>query len=279
MNSFKKVFEFYIQSNLHVAIAVWCLSMITGLYFNIDAYSSALFLGLSTFVAYNTITFQKYRAAAIKKEVKTWFYSNRKLLFILNFLALYKLVTLVFYIHYISLIAIFPFILLTALYMLRIIKIKGQRYSLRSIPGLKIFSIAISWAGLVTFLPLIENSVVLGARTWIFFIQQFLFVLALALPFDIRDMDFDMSNLKTIPLVLGLKKTKYFAILILLSITVNSFFAFGSHLSVIFAITNTVLALFIWCSKKGQAKYYASFFIEAVPIFWFLLLYIYTMIA
>ena len=48
-----------------------------------------------------------------------------------------------------------------------------------------------------------------------FFFQRFLFILAIAIPFDIRDLKHDNVQYRTIPQVLGVVKSKWFAALML----------------------------------------------------------------
>lgn len=70
---------------------------------------------------------------------------------------------------------------------------------LRNIPGLKLFLIAFSWAGITVLFPLIQNYMSIRITDWITFIQRFLFVLVITIPFDIRDINYDNNELKTLP--------------------------------------------------------------------------------
>jgi hypothetical protein len=71
--------------------------------------------------------------------------------------------------------------------------------NLRSIGGIKIYVIAIVWAGTSVFLPLLETrSVLLLDHLWIIF-QRILVLIVLMLPFEIRDLELDEAYLSTIP--------------------------------------------------------------------------------
>lgn len=120
------------------------------------------------------------------------------------------------------------------LYALPLQKI-GISFRLRDIPFLKIFLIAFSWSATSTFIPALEAKnlfILFDNYTWKFFVAQFLFILFITLPFDMSDMKNDKAqNLKTIPLLFGMKTSKifltiffitYITILFLLNINIYS---------------------------------------------------------
>src|SRR5690606_9612993 len=80
---------------------------------------------------------------------------------------------------------------------------------LRNIPGLKLFLIAIVWALSCVLLPILEleTSILAGTTvndTILLITKRLLFIAAITVPFDIRDMYQDRnSDLKTIPVLLG----------------------------------------------------------------------------
>ena len=105
------------------------------------------------------------------------------------------------------------------------------------------------------------------------FAQRFLFVVAITLPFDIRDVDFDDATLKTIPQVLGVIYAKRFGILCLMLFvgmeffkTLTDSFGFREHLMIA-----TLVLIFLMRANKDQNKYYSAFLVESIPIVWLLL--------
>ena len=279
MKFFLIILEFYIYSNIHVALSVWSMSMITGRYFSIDTSSTSLFLALSTFVSYNGIRFLKFKTELLRKEINSWFSHHLKLLIGLILISIIKIIELVAQLSLVELGILFPFVAFTMLYMIPIIKIKGHSYSLRKIPRFKIFCISISWVGLVAFFPLAKSSLHIGFEEIIFFIQQFVFILVLTLPFDIRDMNFDPKELKTIPIVLGVYKTKLLAIVLLLAMNIISFSFFNYREFIVMFFVSFLLGVLVLNSRRKQSKYYASFWIEGIPILWLLLSYVFDFIA
>lgn len=272
---FRKLFQFYIHSNIHVSIAVWSMAMITGLYFGIDTKLSSIFLALSTLVSYNVIRFLKYKTGLLNNDMNSWFSHHFKLLLVLNLIAFFKVIQFVFALSLVELLTLLPFTTVTVFYMLPIIRFNGSSYSLRKIPGVKLFCIAASWAGLVAVFPLVTNVVSLSVEMLLFLVQQFLFVIVLTLPFDIRDMNSDSRQLKTIPIVLGLRRTKILTMVLLVVINVISIRVFNLKEVLVLFFISFLLGMLVLSSGRKQSKYYASFWVEGIPIFWFLTLYLY----
>jgi UbiA prenyltransferase family. len=207
-----------------VSIAVVAMTIITGKYFDVNVNNASVFLGLSTFVSYNGIRFLKYRNDFLKINISRWFKGNINMLLVLNITAIIGLFYFVRSFDAKALIYLIPFAIFTFLYMFPVFKINDKTYTLRKLPGVKIFCISISWSGLVVLFAFVTANMNLELKHLLFFIHQFLFVIVLTLPFDIRDVDFDSIELKTLPLVLGIKATKIFGVLLLVMMNCISFF-------------------------------------------------------
>src|SRR5690606_8884320 len=66
-----------------------------------------------------------------------------------------------------------------------------QKKNLRNIGGLKVYVIALVWAGVTVLLPVMDISGVFTSDVLIIAIQRFLLVMLLMLPFEIRDLQYD----------------------------------------------------------------------------------------
>jgi 4-hydroxybenzoate polyprenyltransferase len=90
--------------------------------------------------------------------------------------------------------------------------ISGRKnFRLRDLPFVKIFLIALVWAGMAVILPLVEQSgwSAIGERELQLLGLQLIYILLITLPFDINDWRIDrMTGVKTIPNVLGISKSK-----------------------------------------------------------------------
>ncbi len=263
-----KIFDFYIFSNIHVALVTFCLTKITLLEFGISENETALFVFFATILSYNIIRF--LRINTIKNWHNNWLIKNKKQLIILSLIALFGLAYLLFQLRFKAILVLIPFTLTIIFYVFPI-----EKYSLRNVVGLKIFLIAVSWAGITVLFPLIQNNITLRITDWITFTQRFLLVVVLTIPFDIRDVNYDVMSLKTLPQQFGIQKSKIIGIVFL------SVFFFLAFIKPELEITS-YFNLFIITTLSGglllkvttnQSKYYSAFLVESIPIIWFILLW------
>lgn len=115
---------------------------------------------------------------------------------------------------------LFPFAIITVFYSIPFMKLGKKTIRLREIPGLKVFTIAVIWAFVTVFLPIIQSGMQYNGWhvTWMV-IERFLFITAITIPFDVRDMETDArSGLKTLPLLMGRKNSLMLATGMLLGI-------------------------------------------------------------
>jgi 4-hydroxybenzoate polyprenyltransferase len=104
-------------------------------------------------------------------------------------------------------------------------------------------------------------------------LQRFLIVVVLILPFDIRDLKYDAISLQTIPMKIGIKKTKKLGLMLLVfSLVFEYLFSSSGMLKTPFMIFFFLLIIFLMRAKKEQSIYYSSFWVESLPIVWWLLL-------
>jgi 4-hydroxybenzoate polyprenyltransferase len=178
----------------------------------------------ATVVYYTRIYFKSISATSTNKRT-IWYSQNRKLikaflivgiLFIVvdSTYLLFKLREIVFSLHLIQwgLMVIFP--LVAVLYTFKTHPFFRQ-HQLRRIGWLKPFFIGFAWSGLVTVYPVFFRQMQSGIfsdqfilPSGLFWLQNFLFISALAIMFDIKDHASDITfRLQTYPALLGIKKT------------------------------------------------------------------------
>lgn len=93
---------------------------------------------------------------------------------------------------------------------------RGRR--LRDLHYIKIFLIAVAWSWITVYLPALELGMSKNIPMLIITLERLLFIFALTLPFDIRDLDADRRDgVKTIPGRLGIRRTKRLALACLLA--------------------------------------------------------------
>lgn len=270
-----KLFELYIKASLHVALAVTALALVTMYELGISADPYLLgFIFSSTVVSYN---FTKYlfvftvgadRSGALLKRVGVF----SALAFAVMCILLFRLP-----LDVLLLAAVFG-----AITIAYAVPISEGRRNLRSIYGIKIAVIALVWAGVTVVLPVMNHGIEslpvleVGVES----LQRLLFVAVLILPFDIRDYRYDDSELGTLPQLIGVRESKVLGIVLLISCVVlegilNPVY---SASFVIFCLIAAVAAVMVRRSMMIQSRYFASFWVEGIPIFWALLLILFNTI-
>jgi 4-hydroxybenzoate polyprenyltransferase len=132
-------------------------------------------------------------------------------------------------------------------------------------------------------LLVIENNIPISQNIILHLIARFLFVFAITIPFDIRDLKYDAQNLRTIPLFFGALKSRViavFALFICGVIAVFQYFEntliFPNLLALIFLYF--VSSIFIEKSDERKGEMYFSFWVESLSISGYLFLVIMLLI-
>ena len=263
MRFLKSVFDFYLNSSIHVAMAVCGFVGVTILEFDFSISKDLLgFIFFGTITGYN---FVKYAEVARLKH-RSLNLSLRTIQ-IFSFFSFLALCYFAFKLPFNTLFITGGFAALTFFYAIPILQTK----SLRTLTGIKILIVAIVWAGVTLIIPLVNERIALDNSIWINFIQRIIFVFILTLPFEIRDLKYDELALGTLPQRVGVKSTKYIGITLLIVVILLEIFKpelNWSYLSSLVIISG-VLTFFLFISERNQSKYFASFWVESIPIFWF----------
>lgn len=276
MRFLKHIVDFYINSSIHVALAVFSLAWITLKSFDI-LYDEALlsFIFFATITGYN---FVKYYGIANwhHRRLTNWLRAIQ----VFSTLCFVLMCYYAFKLPFKTLAVISIFGLLNFFYAIPFLSRKlylDSNQNLRSISGLKVYLIALVWSGVTVIIPIVNNNYDFDMDVGITFCQRFIFVLVLMLPFEIRDLQFDSLKLATIPQKIGIKKTKLIGVFLLVVFFFLEFFKdeIWEMEIVILVIMVFITMLFIAFSTKNQGKFYSAFWVESLPIIWMLLLYYY----
>ena len=266
MNLLKKIFNFYINSSIHVALAVCAFSYITIIEFSLSISFSLLgFILFASITGYNFVKYAplaKFHHKSLNPSLRSIQIFSLFCFFVMIFFAVKLSLNLLIYIGI--------FALLTFFYTIPILKNKN----LRALLSLKIFVVALVWAGVTVLIPLLDIEFIIGYDQWISFFQRFFIVIVLTIPFEIRDLTYDSQGLGTFPQRMGIRTSKIIGILILMLILVLEFFKdviSHDHLISLY-IFCLISGIFLLLTKKEQSKYFASFWVESIPIFWYVLL-------
>ena len=267
MNFTNRLFKFYLNSSLHIAISVLSLSFITAYSFEIK-YDINLFVFIfcSSVLGYNYIKYfgiSKFHYRSLTTRLKE--------IQLLSLLCFFGVVFSFFSLNNSAKPLVLCLGAVTFFYEIPFEKIA----SIRKVKGLKIYIIALVWAMTTVLLPLLDADVQFEASIFFTFIQRFIFILVLMLPFEIRDLNDDL-RLSTIPQKIGILATKRLGFLGLISIFVFSFFL-PQNAAIDILITTIVMvvtAIFLVVSHPKKPFYFTAFWVESVPVLWALLVLI-----
>lgn len=258
----ERIFNFYINSSIHVALAVVSLSLITALEYQLNVPDSLWF-----FVFFGAVTgynFVKY--AKVAGLHHRYLANSLKAIQIFSFICFVLLLISVFLLPWKVLLITAVFGVPTFFYAVPLIRHKN----LRNLTGIKIFIVAFVWAGITVILPVAAANAELSMDVCLTFLQRIAIVVALMLPFEIRDVPYDSLRLKTLPQQIGVWGSKMLGEIILLLCLLFEFFKNSNEIAYILSL---LLFLFILggmliLSKPHQGRYFASFWIEGLPVLW-----------
>ena len=267
MKVLQRIFDFYLDASIHVAFAVFSLVHITYITLNIPKDSHLCsFLFFSSIACYNFI---KYGVEA-KKYILVANQYHRSIQ-LLSLLCLVFAIYHSYFLNFRAYLGIAGLLVLTGIYALPVLPVSKN---LRSWGALKIFVVALVWAGATVVLPILATT---DLFTWDIYIetsQRFLFVIVLLVPFEIRDLAYDMPELKTLPQRFGVSNTKVFGAFAAILFFFSTFLK--DEISEVELISKGViflcLGILMYVTKRNQTKYFASFLVESIPIGWLLLL-------
>ncbi|TYB73904.1 hypothetical protein ES677_07920 [Bizionia gelidisalsuginis] len=273
MNLIKQLFNFYLNSSVHVALSVVSLSFITVKEFGVTTdYNVLSFIFFATITGYNFVKFF---------GIAKWHYrSLAKWLKIIQIFSLLCFLCMGYFMLQLEmrvLLYLSVFAAITFLYAMPIIPKRlyvDSNHNLRDISGLKVYIIGLVWAGVTVILPLINSNITSNADVILTTIQRFVFLIAIMLPFEIRDLTFDNFKLATIPQKIGVKQTKIMGLFLLMLFLFLEFFK-NELVAVNFAtlmVVTLVTAGFILFANKNNSMYYSAFWVESIPILWLLIM-------
>lgn len=278
------ILDFLLFSNLFIAICAVAQGLVTYhlLHVTPDKYILAIIF-FGTIGVYNfSMLLSKPKNPENSPYVRVrWIFSHHRMIISITLISVLCLIPLG--LLYLSieakLLMIFTAVLALG-YNIPFLTLNNQKIGLRNIPGIKLFLIALVWSVSCVLLPVVElehnyQISISSAETLLLVAKRFLFIAAITIPFDIRDLFQDkLYALKTIPVMLGEKKAYifcqfllagYLVLLLLFSQTINAD---------IIALTLTLL-LTGWLILKANIKkneYYYFFFLDGTMLLQYLML-------
>ncbi|HXD94135.1 MAG TPA: UbiA family prenyltransferase [Bacteroidia bacterium] len=223
---FKQFYYFLINSNIYISLAAVLLTVQAQIQLGMQpGWHPYLFIiFFATMLEYNfhrliTLWFRK---ETLVDEKYTWLRNNITAFYILMIFSVIGFLGALVFAKTEVIVTLLPIGLITIFYSLPIFKSNQKLFRLREISILKIFLISTIWALSTILLPVIQSGSYFDSTNVLLMItERFLFVFAITIPFDIRDIESDKNaGLKTIPLLIGEKKATQLAMFSLVLFTV-----------------------------------------------------------
>ncbi len=217
--------RFIVYSHIFIALcttayAVKTALLISGSTGNIHV-TLFVFSATLLFYCFHPINKKKFITSTESNEERiAWMNTHTSIYYILIAASLLILTSQFLYLPIRTWVILTPVALLGLGYTFPFIPTKNGRKRLRDIYWLKPLWISIAFSTLTSFLPIAFSqplSTLLAPAPLFIFFRSILFIFALCIPFDIRDMQFDKSkNIRTLPVIFGPTLSIYIAIILLL---------------------------------------------------------------
>lgn len=276
-----KLMTLVLYSNAWIALAAVALSLQT-----VFTYTGKLPLNQLQFFIFTSTLFvyATHRLVALKKlESSQWqerfFYISKaqRWIFAYAILAALSSGVLFFYLSRALQLAIVLPGLLSLAYVFPVLK--GKR-RIRDIHFLKIFLIALVWAWVTVFLPVIDLDLEQDYRLYWIGFERLCFIFAITIPFDIRDLLLDQQqSVKTLPGVIGLKAARQLAGTLLFLTMVGSvslwYFHVYSHGQLLGLLLTSIAAFtLIINAHPDRPDYYFTGLLDGTMLLQFCLFYL-----
>jgi hypothetical protein len=276
----KAVIDFYLYSNLHIALCAVAMVLVSQLIFGYKLRTELfVFVFSGTFFLYNL---QRLPSAFANKFIETkfsrhkWNTDHKVFLAVISAVAAVAAGWSFFHLYQRSqIVALLPAALSFA-YAFPFVRLKGKWRRLREIEVMKIFIIAIVWAIISTILPATANDPTgkawLSVPVILWFVACGAMIFSITIPFDIRDLHYDGGKLRTLPAILGVKRSIVLALsalaisVVLVGVVALYYEYGGAPVFAAYFLWSMITGILIAKSTPQRPEYYFSFMMDGVML-------------
>ena len=278
----KRLFYFFLFSNIFLGLCVTSLVFETYfiLFHQIPELKYPFFLFCSTLTLYCFHRIYRFDFNADHDQLSErhiWIKENRILFFTVFALAIIGiLISILFFISLKTVLYLSPIAAASFAYTVHCIPTSKGWIRLRDVPGIKIITISLVLGLTTVLLPVFiqdDLSLIKRPEVIMVFLRRVLFIFAITIPFDIRDVDYDEAQgTRTIPVVYGIAMAKIIAIIALfiffISAVVQYFLIPNSnpYYSISLSISTGMSILAILLTNEKRKDVYYSFFVEGMML-------------
>lgn len=271
----KKLTDFFFYSSFFISICAFALVAETYLLCRLPINWPVSFLiFFATLFLYNLDNLLPYKTAQkmLLTERKSWLLQHQawlKVVVVISGLAALGL--FIFLVPKIPLAFIIPVFLISILYSLPVFPGRNGKFPLRDVPFLKVFLIALVWAALTVWLPLLVDGSKMDLYQQILILRRVLFIFALTLLFDIRDKKKDtLAGTLTFPVKFGTVFTKFLSITALLVFALLVHFQEEGTVRWALEISAVVAVPVVYFTEEDRPDYFFAILADGMMLLQFL---------
>ncbi len=202
--------HFILFGNIYVALGAVCLIQSTCIQLQLSdgltAYSSLVFFATLFIYNFQRFLYKPQQDVSLNSIRRKWIFENQTSVKLLTFIGCIG-VSISFFLNDLKIVFyLSPLLLLSLAYFFPLTK-------LRKSPLFKLFTLVIVWTMVTAVVPVLSGSAELFTKNNLLYIFiRFCFMMAICIPFDIRDLQIDSAdNVSTLPHIIGEKNAKWLA--------------------------------------------------------------------
>ena len=281
------VFRYFVYASWWVALCAASMGILTWFELTNTWWNAPLFVFIigSTLVIYNMNMIsglKELREMGTESERHHWCLKNELSMKITLAIGLLMAGSSVWFLNRAIWFLMLPLGLVAGAYVMPVVRKNAAKIRIREIGLWKIFIIAAVWVGMTVILPAVHLygfEQIMESISWQLGLERAVFILAITIPFDIRDLVNDAKkNVRTLPSVLGWKKAVWLSqilMLLFLSMVFGRVGA-GHPLFIGYLISSSITILALAMATPKRSDMYCSFWVEGMMLVQFVAVFFLT---
>ena len=261
MKWIKLLLDVYVKGSIHVALSVFSMSALSLLSLNkIIPEPQLLIVFFVSYVYYNLIKFAPVGFKGTNQPTIFW-----------NWLRLSTLISLLILLYLVKDLSKDSWLILALSSFFGLLYVQKELLPISRENGwIKAFLVSLVWALITAVLPFtLLREDWFGLEIILLFFSHFFLVLALLVPFEIRDMSVDQLMMPNLAQQLGVQKIKWVGYLSLILSILLWILAtdLGVYFQSAYFLFYMITAVLIAGSRIDRPQGYTSLWVEAIPVF------------
>ncbi len=261
MKRIKLLIDIYVKGSIHVALSVFSMSALSLLSLNkMISEPSLLIIFFASYVYYNLIKFAPLGFKGTNQPTLFWIW-----------LKLSTLLSLLILLYLVKDLSKDSWFVLALSSFFGVLYVQKELLPISRENGwIKAFLVSLVWALITAVLPFtFLHEDWFSLEIILLFVSHFFLVLALLVPFEIRDMSVDQLMFPNLAQQLGIQKIKWVGYLSLIISIIVWMLAtdLGVYFQSAYFIFYFITAVLVAGARIDRPQSYTSLWVEAIPIF------------